>query len=121
MSCPFCFTNDSRIILYNNHAVAIYDGFPVSPGHSLLIPKRHIASFFEATREKLLALTELLKEMQKVIQTELNPNGFNIGVNIGAAAGQTIMHLHVHLIPRYAGDRTPANSLWSQHHSANRT
>ncbi len=104
MSCPFCFTEGSRIILSNSHAVAIYDAFPVSQGHSLLIPKRHIASFFEATSEEQIALIKLLKEMQQVVQNEHKPDGFNIGINIGEAAGQTIMHLHIHLIPRYVGD-----------------
>jgi len=104
MNCPFCLTEDPRIILSNSHAVAIYDGFPVSPGHVLIIPKRHIASFFEATSEEQIALIDLLKEMQRVVQAERNPDGYNIGINIGEAAGQTIMHLHIHLIPRYAGD-----------------
>jgi diadenosine tetraphosphate (Ap4A) HIT family hydrolase len=104
MRCPFCFTEDSRIILSNSHAFAIYDAYPVSPGHSLIIPRRHISSFFEATSEEQSAFTELLKEMQQFIQYELNPDGFNIGINIGKAAGQTIMHLHIHLIPRFLGD-----------------
>lgn len=89
----------------NSHATAIYDGFPVSPGHCLIIPKRHIASFFEATKEEQSALLNLLAEMQDVLVKERNPDGFNIGINDGAAAGQTIMHLHIHLIPRYAGDQ----------------
>lgn len=104
MRCPFCLIDDPRIVLYNSHAFAIYDAFPVSPGHSLIIPKRHISSFFEATSEEQISLTELLQEMQKVVQNEFRPDGFNIGMNIGEAAGQTIMHLHIHLIPRYVGD-----------------
>jgi diadenosine tetraphosphate (Ap4A) HIT family hydrolase len=102
--CPFCLPDDSKIILFNDHAMAIYDGFPVSPGHCLIIPKRHIASFFEATREEQSALLDLLAEMQDILMKERNPDGFNIGINDGTAAGQTVMHLHVHLIPRYAGD-----------------
>lgn len=104
-ACPFCTLDESRIIQSNDHAIAIYDGFPVSPGHCLIIPKRHIASFFEATREEQTALLDLLAEIQEILMMERNPDGFNIGINVGAAAGQTVMHLHIHLIPRYAGDQ----------------
>ena len=104
-ACPFCNLGDSRIILSNGHAMAIYDGFPVSPGHTLVIPKRHIASFFEATKEEQGAMLDLLSDMRQRLQAEHNPGGFNIGINDGAAAGQTVMHLHIHLIPRYAGDQ----------------
>jgi diadenosine tetraphosphate (Ap4A) HIT family hydrolase len=103
--CPFCNLDNSRIILTNAYAIALYDGFPVSVGHSLIIPKRHIASFFEATREEQAALLDLLAEMQEVLVKKRNPDGFNIGINVGEAAGQTVMHLHIHLIPRYAGDQ----------------
>ena len=103
--CPFCNPDNSKIVLANSHAAAFYDGFPVSPGHSLIVPKRHIASFFEATREEQAALLDLLAEMQEILVKERNPDGFNIGINDGTAAGQTIMHLHIHLIPRYAGDQ----------------
>jgi len=104
-ACPFCSPDSTRIILSNRHAIAIFDGFPVSPGHGLIIPKRHIASFFEATREEQSALLDLLGEMQEILVKERNPDGFNIGINVGEAAGQTVMHLHIHLIPRYAGDQ----------------
>lgn len=103
-ACPFCNLGNSRIIQANTHVIAIYDGYPVSPGHCLIIPKRHIASFFEATREEQTAILDLLAEMRAVLQKENNPDGFNIGINDGSAAGQTVMHLHIHLIPRYAGD-----------------
>lgn len=104
-TCPFCTSDNSKVILSNVHAIAIYDGFPVSPGHCLIIPKRHIASFFEATREEQTALLDLLAEMQEILMRERSPAGFNIGINVGEAAGQTVMHLHIHLIPRYAGDQ----------------
>ncbi|MEI6827787.1 MAG: HIT family protein [Desulfuromonadales bacterium] len=104
-ACPFCSPDRTRIILSNRHAIAIYDGFPVSDGHCLIIPRRHIASFFEATREEQTALLDLLAEMQEILVKERNPNGFNIGINDGATAGQTVMHLHIHLIPRYSGDQ----------------
>ena len=98
------------------HALAILDGFPVSPGHTLIIPKRHIASLFDASREEQAALFDLLAEMRQLLldptlspftqrQGLQLPDGFNIGINDGDAAGQTVMHLHIHLIPRYTGDQ----------------
>lgn len=104
ITCPFCTLVPSRIIAANELAVAVYDAYPVSPGHTLIIPKRHIASFFETTREEQAALLDLLTAMKLLLQNERNPDGFNIGINDGAAAGQTVMHLHIHLIPRCAGD-----------------
>jgi diadenosine tetraphosphate (Ap4A) HIT family hydrolase len=103
MSCPFCTLLSSGIVA-NDYAKAIPDGFPVSPGHTLIIPKRHIGSLFEATEEERAALFDLLGVMREKLLQELNPDGFNIGINDGAAAGQTVMHLHIHLIPRYSGD-----------------
>jgi diadenosine tetraphosphate (Ap4A) HIT family hydrolase len=89
----------------NDYAVAIRDGFPVSEGHTLIIPKRHIGSLFEATAEEQAALFDLLGFARQQLLEELKPDGFNIGINDGSAAGQTVMHLHIHLIPRYAGDQ----------------
>jgi diadenosine tetraphosphate (Ap4A) HIT family hydrolase len=88
----------------NENAIAINDGFPVSLGHILIVPKRHIASFFDATKEEQTSMFDLLAKMRQRIQADLNPDGFNIGINDGTAAGQTVMHLHIHLIPRYNGD-----------------
>jgi diadenosine tetraphosphate (Ap4A) HIT family hydrolase len=104
MSCPFCTLPIERIVEENEYAIWIYDGFPVSPGHSLIIPKRHIGSFFEAKLEERLALLELLDKANTTITQQNNPDAFNIGINDGTAAGQTIPHLHLHLIPRYNGD-----------------
>ena len=81
------------------------DGFPVSKGHTLVIPKRHVGSFFETTDEERADLLVLLNKAKVVIQEEFNPDGYNIGINDGPAAGQTVLHLHMHLIPRYKGDR----------------
>jgi len=103
--CPFCTPEDSRIIQSNIYTFAIYDGYPISPSHCLIIPKRHMASFFEATREEQAAMLDMLAMMRTILQKEHKPNGFNIGINDGAAAGQTVMHLHIHLIPRYTGDQ----------------
>jgi diadenosine tetraphosphate (Ap4A) HIT family hydrolase len=104
MDCPFCGVESSRILLANDLALAMYDGCPVSPGHCLIIPRRHIASFFDATGEEQAALVELLGRARAFLARHYDPDGFNVGINDGEAAGQTIMHLHIHLIPRYRGD-----------------
>lgn len=104
MPCPFCTLPPERIIDENEHAVWIYDGFPLSPGHSLIIPKRHVGSFFEITTAEKIAIFNLLDLAKNVVSTEHLPNAYNIGVNDGPAAGQTVPHLHVHLIPRYIND-----------------
>ncbi|SCK54677.1 Diadenosine tetraphosphate (Ap4A) hydrolase [Variovorax sp. HW608] len=104
--CPFCTLPSARVLGQNALAVWIRDGFPVSPGHSLVIPKRHVGSFFEITQEERAALLELLDQAKAAAQTEFRPDGFNIGINDGPAAGQTVPHLHIHLIPRFHGDQT---------------
>lgn len=103
-TCPFCALPSERIVGANDHALWIRDGFPISPGHSLVIPKRHIRSFFETTEEERQSLLLLLDEAKQAADTEFNPDGYNIGINDGPAAGQTVPHLHIHLIPRYTGD-----------------
>lgn len=103
-SCPFCNVDVSRQLFSNDLAMSIADGFPVSRGHCLIIPKRHFQSLFEATAEERSALWELVEQTQQYLAAEYAPDGFNVGVNDGQAAGQTVMHLHIHLIPRYAGD-----------------
>ena len=102
--CPFCALPAERVLGQNAHALWIRDGFPVSPGHSLVIPKRHVDSFFEITQEERAALLELLDQAQAAAKAEFQPDGFNIGINDGASAGQTVPHLHIHLIPRFHGD-----------------
>ncbi|WP_295002492.1 HIT family protein [uncultured Dechloromonas sp.] len=104
MTCPFCTLPPERIVEENDHAVWIYDGFPVSPGHCLIIPKRHVGSFFEVSAEERIAMLALLDKAKVVIEEKYQPDAFNIGINDGAAAGQTVPHLHLHLIPRYEGD-----------------
>ena len=103
-TCPFCTLPSERIVAQNSHGVWIYDGFPVSAGHSLIIPKRHIGSFFEATTTEQTALLRLLDQAKAAIDADHRPDGYNVGINDGAAAGQTVPHLHLHLIPRYQGD-----------------
>lgn len=104
MTCPFCTLPADRIVLADDHAVVIRDGFPVSPGHTLVIPRRHVGSFFEISAEERASLLRLLDEAQGALAAEFNPDGWNIGINDGPAAGQTVPHLHIHLIPRYRGD-----------------
>ena len=102
--CPFCTLPATRIVHRNQSGVVILDGFPVSAGHTLIIPHRHIGSFFELTtseRDDLLALLDWAKQQ---LTEELSPDGWNIGINDGAVAGQTVPHLHIHLIPRFHGD-----------------
>lgn len=102
--CAFCSPPASRVLGANDHAFWIRDGFPVSPGHSLIIPRRHVASFFAVTFEEREALLQLLDEAKLAADAEFEPDGYNVGINDGATAGQTVLHLHIHLIPRYQGD-----------------
>ena len=103
-SCPFCNLSADRIILSDQFAFTIQDGFPVSPGHTLIIPRLHIGSFFELQSEERRSLLSLLDEAKRFLDKEFSPDAYNIGINDGAAAGQTLSHLHIHLIPRYHGD-----------------
>jgi diadenosine tetraphosphate (Ap4A) HIT family hydrolase len=104
-SCPFCSLHLTNRIIFQNHTFqVVYDLYPISPGHTLLIPKRHLSSFFELSNKEIEDFYSLLKIAHSKILGEFSPDGFNIGINSGAAAGQTIPHLHIHLIPRYVGD-----------------
>jgi diadenosine tetraphosphate (Ap4A) HIT family hydrolase len=103
-TCPFCEIPTCRIVAQNRHAMWISDGFPVSPGHSLVIPKRHVRSFFDVSTEERDDLLTLLDHAKAHALASLQPDGFNIGINDGPAAGQTVPHLHIHLIPRFTGD-----------------
>jgi diadenosine tetraphosphate (Ap4A) HIT family hydrolase len=102
--CPFCHLPGERILAANAHALAIPDAFPVTPGHSLVVPSRHVASFFDLDPSEAQAVFELLLVTRRWLDQVYHPSGFNVGVNIGSAAGQTVDHAHVHLIPRYQGD-----------------
>lgn len=101
----FCCLPQSRVLFRNETAIVVRDAFPVTLGHTLVIPLRHIESFFDTSAKERAAMFELLDAAKQQLQTEFAPAGFNIGINDGATAGQTIRHLHMHLIPRYAGDR----------------
>lgn len=102
--CPFCHLEPSRILLGNDFAVAFKDAFPLSEGHALVLPKRHVVSLFDLSEEEQAALWKLVAVVRAKLRTLLRPDGFNIGVNDGAAAGQTVMHAHIHVVPRRWGD-----------------
>ncbi len=103
-NCPFCSLGSDRIISESDYSLTILDGFPVSNGHTLIIPKRHVQSFFELQAIEKAAVLQALDEAKETLDQEFLPDGYNIGINDGEAAGQTVMHLHIHLIPRYKGD-----------------
>lgn len=103
--CFFCDIDKERLIVSEiATAVAFYDKFPVSKGHILVIPKRHVSNYFELTIHEQRAVWLLVNRCKSIIQKEFNPDGYNVGININESAGQTIWHCHIHLIPRYLGD-----------------
>lgn len=103
-SCPFCNPAPARVVFSNAVIVALWDGFPVSPGHLLIVPKRHVATWFEASEEEQREIWQAIEKGKEAICQLYQPDGFNIGINVGEAAGQTVPHLHLHIIPRYQGD-----------------
>jgi diadenosine tetraphosphate (Ap4A) HIT family hydrolase len=106
MNCIFCDYYDSKdgIIAENRFAFAVMDKFPVNEGHTLIVPKRHFQNLFEASEDEIKAIYSLMHEVKEMLDIQYEPDGYNVGVNVGYHAGQTIMHLHIHLIPRYRGD-----------------
>ena len=102
--CPFCNIAAARILQESALAIALSDAFPVSRGHCLVIPRRHVRSWFETSEDERREMLRLLDDAREALRQAGGPDGFNIGINDGAAAGQTVPHLHVHLIPRYTGD-----------------
>lgn len=105
LTCPFCTLPDERIVDSNQHGLVIRDGFPISRGHTLIISREHKSSFFELEQPEREALFNLVERAKSELDKRLSPDGYNIGINDGSAAGQTVPHLHIHLIPRYIGDR----------------
>lgn len=100
--CPFC--NIDEPVLETAFAFAIFDRYPVTEGHLLLIPRRHVPDYFSLTLEEKRDLDLLILKGKELLDKTYQPDGYNIGINNGKAAGQTIFHLHIHLIPRYMGD-----------------
>lgn len=104
-TCPFCNIDSQReLIVESPTAYSVYDKFPVSDGHALVIPKRHCADYFELTLEEQSDCWRMLNDVKQVLIQKYNPDGFNVGINVNEEAGQTIPHVHIHLIPRYKGD-----------------
>lgn len=101
--CPFCDVSN-KIILENEYCFSMFDQYPVSPGHTLIISKRHISNYFELTDEEKNACWNLVEEVKTVLKEKYNPDGWNIGINCGSVAGQTVFHFHCHFIPRFKGD-----------------
>lgn len=105
MHCPFCCEIEDRISRSNELAIVILDAYPITTGHSLVIPKRHVADYFDLTADEHAAINTLLSDQKKQLQKQdATITGFNVGINIGEDAGQTVFHCHVHLIPRRKGD-----------------
>jgi diadenosine tetraphosphate (Ap4A) HIT family hydrolase len=102
--CIFCSLPEASIIDQNELAMAVRDIAPVNPGHTLIMPKRHVSSYFELTDEEALALMDLMRRTKKTLDTEFKPDDYNIGVNDGPLGGQTVPHVHIHVMPRYRGD-----------------
>ena len=104
-NCPFCkLSRRVEIICETATCVAFYDGYPVSPGHALIVPKRHVASFFDLTHHEREAMNVMLQFVRQKVDERYHPDGYNIGINVGESAGQSVLHVHMHLIPRYKGD-----------------
>ena len=103
-ACPFCSVDNSEHVLKNEVGFVRYDLFPVSPGHALVIPFRHVPSYFDISDNERQSLWDLVNEAKVLVDREFKPDAYNIGVNVGDVAGQSVPHLHIHLIPRYQGD-----------------
>src|SRR5213594_1841457 len=105
MSCVFCErVRRGDLLSENEAAAAFFDGFPLSPGHVLIVTKRHEADFLRLTANEGLAVWRLLAPVRELLDRQFKPGGYNLGVNVGEIAGQTVDHAHLHVIPRYAGD-----------------
>jgi diadenosine tetraphosphate (Ap4A) HIT family hydrolase len=103
MTCPFCQCRHS-ILAETKLSFAVLDNFPVSKGHSLVIPKRHVSTVWDLTADEYTNVFSLVRQVKDLIQKKFDPQGINVGVNCGEAAGQTVFHAHIHVIPRYTGD-----------------
>ncbi|GMV12035.1 MAG: HIT family protein [Polyangiaceae bacterium] len=102
--CPFCSLAGTPLVYESERAVAFRDRYPVSNGHTLIIPRRHAVTYFDASAEEQAEIWRAVEVVKRDLDRELRPDGYNVGFNAGEAAGQTVMHLHVHVIPRFRGD-----------------
>ena len=106
MTCPFCNVAESDRVIETELLIGFFDRFPVNPGHLLLVTRRHVETWFDATKEEQTALVASIDDAVALIESRLEkrPDGYNVGFNSGEAAGQTVLHLHLHVIPRFHGD-----------------
>jgi diadenosine tetraphosphate (Ap4A) HIT family hydrolase len=103
--CRFCVTKPGRrLMIESKYGFAAWDRHPASEGHFLVIPYRHVASYFDINDDELVDLWKLVARGRQIVEQKYHPDGYNIGINVGTAAGQSIDHLHIHVIPRYKGD-----------------
>jgi diadenosine tetraphosphate (Ap4A) HIT family hydrolase len=102
--CPFCTMPVDRLLEANEGAFVVLDTYPVARGHSLVVSRRHVEDIFDLTANEITDILRLIVATRMRLDVELRPAGYNVGVNVGPTAGQTIMHAHVHIIPRYPGD-----------------
>lgn len=103
--CPFCNIKDNVNVIYQDSSwIAVYDSYPVSKGHVLLIPKRHVKTYFELNYVELASVGVNIGIIKRLLDKKFKPTGYNIGINCGESAGQTVPHCHIHIIPRYDGD-----------------
>ena len=101
--CIFC-RPQREILASNEHAIAVFDTYPVSPGHSLILPRRHVETVWDLSDAEYAACYALVRELKPLLEARFRPDGFNVGVNCGEAAGQSVWHAHIHVIPRFKGD-----------------
>ena len=102
--CPFCALPPERIWFQDQLTLAFHDGYPISPGHTLVIPRRHVASLFDLPGDELAHLWDQVRHVRQLLMGQFHPDAFNIGLNDGEPAGQTVMHAHIHVVPRFRGD-----------------
>ena len=103
--CPFCNPDPTReFLLESDKAFAIFDKFPASIGHALIIPKNHCSDYFNLSFSEQTACWDMVNKLKEILDEKFKPSGYNIGININTSAGQTVPHVHIHLIPRYTGD-----------------
>jgi len=105
-ACPFCSIEPARVWLENEYAIALPDAYPVADGHTLVVPRKHVTTIYELTTREQNAIWDLVGRVRERLITTSKPDGFNIGLNDGVAAGQTVEHAHIHVIPRRRGDVT---------------
>lgn len=104
MDCPFCMSEGKKVVCETDAALAVYCAFPVSRGHTLVVPRKHVTSIFDLSESEQADIWRLVASTRGLLHAKFTPDGFNVGVNDGRAAGQTIEHGHIHVIPRFFGD-----------------